>query len=375
LDFSRPGSAFGRTGIAIVVALVLSLASVLPASAQQRALNLLAWADYVDPKVLADFTAKTGINVVYDTYDSNDAALNRLQGKAADFDVVIISGQVLAQAVKAGQLKPFTAAQSATFSMLWPEVSERLKVHDPGNRHALTYSWGTVGLGINRKKIQERLGATAPINTWDIVLKPDIAMRLKDCGIAMPDSPDDIVPVALVQTGARADSREPRDQQKAFDALMRVRGTVRKFHASDHINGLASGDICVAVSSSIDVMQARKQAEDARNGVEISHVIPREGAPLWFDVLAMPAGAINQEAASLFIAFMSEPAIAARTADFLNAATGSKAAIALTTQGLRETPGLVPDEATFKKLYAVPQLEGQARQNLLRQWQRVKTGK
>lgn len=375
MDLSRPGLAFRRASRAIVAALLLSFAAALPAQAQQRVLNLLAWADYVDPKVLADFTLKTGITVVYDTYDSNDAALNRLQGKAADFDVVIISGQVLAQAIRVGRLKPFTPVQSAAFSALWPEVSERLKVHDPGNRHAVTYSWGTVGLGINLKKVQERLGATAPVNTWDIVLKPDIAARLKDCGIAMPDSPDDIVPVAMVQTGSRPDSREPRDLQKALDALTRMRGTVRKYHASDHINGLASGDTCVAVSSSIDVMQARKQVEDTRNNVEIRHVIPREGAPLWFDVLAIPAGAINQDAAVLFIAFLSEPAIAARTADFLNVATGSKAGIALTTQGFRETPGLVPDEATFKKLYAVPQAEGQARQNLLRQWQRVKTGK
>lgn len=368
-------SGFGRKGIALAAALALVGISTLPASAQQRVLNLLAWADYVDPKILADFTARTGITVVYDTYDSNDAALNRLQGRTADFDVVIISGQVLAQAVKAGRLKPFTPAQSATFNALWPDVSERLRVHDPGNRHALTYSWGTVGLGINLKKLQERLGAAAQVNSWDLVLKPEIAMRLKDCGIAMPDSPDDIVPVTLVQTGARPDSREPRDLQRTFDALMRVRAMVRKFHPSDHINGLASGDICVAVSSSIDVMQARKQAEDARNGVEIRHVIPREGAPLWFDVLAMPAGGANQEASNLFIEFMSQPAIQARTADFLTAATGSKAAIPLTMPATRETPGIVPDEAIFKKLYAVPQMEGQARQNLLRQWQRVKTGK
>jgi putrescine transport system substrate-binding protein len=362
-------------GTAFITAGLLLIATALPASAQQRVLSLLAWADYVDPRILADFTAKTGINVVYDTYESNDAALERLQGKAADFDVVIISGQVLAQAIRAGRLKPFTPEQSATFSAMWPEVSERLKIHDPGNRHAATYSWGTVGLGINLKKVQERLGASAAINTWELVLKPDIAMRLKDCGITLPDGPDEIVPVTLVQTGARPDSREPRDQQKAFDALMRVRGIVRKFHTSDHINGLASGDTCVAVSSSIDVMQARKQAEDARNGVEVRYVIPREGAPLWFDVLAIPTGALHQEAASLFIDFLSQPAIAARTADFLNAATGSKAGMALSLPVTRDTPGLLPDEPIFRKLYAVQQADGPARQNLLRQWQRFKTGK
>lgn len=345
------------------------------AGAQPVQLNLLAWADYVDPRILTEFTARTGIGVVYDSYDSNDAALKRLMAKPGDLDVVIVSGPVLAQAARAGRLRPFAPEQASAFRNLWPEIADRLKAHDPSGRHGLTYAWGTVGLGLNPRKLQERLGATAPVNTWDLVLKPETAARLKDCGIALPDGPDDIQAIALAQTGARPDSREARDQQKAVDALMRMRGSVRTFHATDHINGLATGDLCVAVGSSLDVMQARKRAEEARNGVDIRFVIPREGAPVWFDVLAVPADTRQAEAAEQFVRFLAEPAVAARTADFLTAATGNRAALDMISRETREIPGLFPDEATLRKLYAVVPLEGQARQALLRQWQRVRTGK
>lgn len=369
----KPGR---RRNCALLLALIAaSHACPHSAGAQSRELNLLAWADYVDPKILSEFTAKTGISVVYDTYDSNEAALKRLLTTSSDHDVVIIGGAAFAQAIKAGRLRPFSLEQSGIFRNLWPDLSDRLRAHDPTGRHGVTYSWGTIGLGVNPKKLQERLGASFAANSWDLVLKPDIAAKLKDCGIALPDGPDDILAIALTQTGSKPDSREARDQQKAIDALMRVRTSIRSFHASAHINGLATGEICVAVSSSLDAMQARKRADEARNAVEVRYVVPREGAPLWFDVLAVTADSPHADAADQFVNFLSQPAIAARTAEFLSAAPGSKAALDRIPRATRDISSLFPDDTTFRKLYAAMPLEGQARQTLLRQWQRVRIGK
>jgi putrescine transport system substrate-binding protein len=350
-------------------------ASPLPATAQSKQLNLLAWADYVDPKILTEFTAATGIAVIYETYDSNETAVKRLLPRPSDHDVVILASPVLAQAIKAGRLKSFSAEQSTSFRNLWPEVADRLKAYDPTGRYGVTYSWGTIGLGVNPKKLQERLGPSIAVNSWDLVLKPDIAAKLKDCGIALPDTPDDILAIALTQTGSKPDSREVRDQQKAIDALIRVRPSIRSFHGSGHINGLATGELCVAVGSSLDVMQARKRAGEVKNGVEIRYVVPREGAPLWFDALAITADSTRADAADQFVSFLSQPAIAARTADFLLAAPGTKAALDQIQRETRELAGLFPDETAFRKLYAAVPPEGQARQTLLRQWQRVRTGK
>lgn len=370
-----------RPVLLLVVALGLLRASDVSAQqlqappAPDRTINLLAWADYLDPKVIAEFSALTGITVVQDSYESNAAALERLARQGSGYDLAILSGNALASAVRAGLLQKLPATAAERYRALWPDLADRLKLNDPGNQHGVAYIWGTLGIGLNLRKVRERLGPAQAINTWDLLLRPDIAARLKDCGIAFPETPDDFVPAVAVWAGGRSDLREARDQQKAADALMRVRQHVRKFHDSDHVNGLATGELCIAVSSSLDAMQAARRAEDARNGVEITYVVPREGAPLWFDVLALPGGSARSDLAVSFIDFLARPDIAARNAEMVLAASGTRAASALMRPELRAQAGLFPDEATFRRLYLVPLLDEGSRRAVQRLWQRVRTGR
>ena len=147
-------------------------------------LNLLGWSDYIDPRILTAFTAKTGIEIVYDTYPTTNAALERLQSQPTGFDLIILAGQALPQAIRTELIQPLPRDRIEKYRAAWPEATERLKALDAGNRHAAIYSWGTFGLAINQKKIQERLGPAAAINSWDMLFKPEFSAKLKDCGIA-----------------------------------------------------------------------------------------------------------------------------------------------------------------------------------------------
>jgi putrescine transport system substrate-binding protein len=234
--------------------------------------------------------------------------------------------------------------------------------------------WGTTGIGLNLRKVRERLG-TQPLNTWDIVLKPELATRLKDCGIQVLDAPEDVLPNVLNFLGLSPDSKKPEDLQRAGDAMFRVRGVVQKFHSSEYINALANGDICMAVGYSGDVIQAKKRAEEAKNGVEIAYYIPREGALMWFDSIAIPADAKHVAEAHAFIDFLMRPQVAAANANFVAYASGNLAAKPLVKPELLNDPSVYPDETTFKRLFTNTAYDDRAQRQVTRLWTRVKTGR
>lgn len=361
--------------IRLLVSLVLGLGLATAAAAQERVVNVYNWSDYVDPKALDEFTKTTGIKVVYDTYDNNEIVETKLLAGKSGYDIVVPSGPFLQRLIGAKIFQKLDKSKLPNLANQWPDITQRLAVFDAGNQYAVNYMWGTTGIGINTKRVREILGNEMPLNTWDLVMKPEIASKLKACGIYMLDSPEDLFPGILAYLGLNPDSKRNEDLTKAGDALFRVRGNVQKFHSSEYINALANGDICVAVGYSGDMIQARKRAEEAKNGVEISYIIPREGALMWFDNFAIPADAKNVAEAHEFINFMLKPEIAAMNTNFVSYASGNLAAKQFVKPEILNDPGIYPDEATFKRLFTNTAYDERSQRTVTRLWTRVKTGR
>jgi putrescine transport system substrate-binding protein len=360
---------------AAFASLFVSLAAATGALAQsERVVNVYNWSDYIDPQVIEGFTTETGIKVVYDTYDNNEIVETKLLAGKSGYDIVVPSGPFLQRLIAAKVFQKLDKAKIPNLTHMWPEVQQRLAVYDPGNQHAVNYMWGTTGIGINVKKVRERLG-DVPLNTWDLVMRPELASKLKGCGIYMLDSPEDLFPGILSYLGLNPDSKRIDDLNKAGEALFRVRGNVQKFHSSEYINALANGDICVAVGYSGDVMQAKKRAEEAKNDVEIQYIIPREGALMWFDSMAIPADAKNVAEAHEFINFMMRPQIAAANTNFVSYASGNVSAKEFVDPAILGNPGIYPDEATFKRLFTNTAYDERTQRTVTRLWTRVKTGR
>ena len=357
-----------------LAALALGLSLATAALAQERVVTVYNWSDYIDPKVLENFTKETGIRVTYDTYDNNEIVETKLLAGQSGYDVVVPSGPFLQRLIKANVFQKLDKAKLPNLANAWPEVAQRLAAFDPGNQYAVNYMWGTTGVGVNVKKVRERLG-DMPLNTWDIVLKPELIGKLKDCGVQILDAPEDVFPGVLNALGLNPDSKRQEDLQRAGDALFRIRGAVQKFHSSEYINALANGDICLAVGYSGDVLQARRRAEEAKNGVEIAYLIPREGALMWFDSFAIPADAKNVAEAYAFIDYMMRPQVAAANTNFVSYASGNLAAKQFVKPDILNNPGIYPDEATFKRLFTNTAYDERAQRLVTRLWTRVKTGR
>ena len=344
------------------------------AGAQERVVNVYNWNDYVDPAVLDEFTKATGIKVVYDLYDNNEIIETKLLAGNSGYDIVVPSGSFLFRMGQAKLFHPIDRSKLTNAGNIWPEVDKRLQAYDPGNRFGINYMWGTVGIGLNVAKVKARLG-DMPLNSWDLAFKPDVVAKLKDCGVHMLDAPEDIIPAAMNYLGLPGGSTRVADWQKAADHLMKIRTTVQKFHSSEYINALANGDICMVVGYSGDILQARKRAAEAKNGVEISYVIPKEGAQMWFDSMAIPADAKNKTEALAFIDFMLRADVAAKNTNVVSYATGNLPAKKDVKPEIANDPGVYPDAATFQRLFTNTPLDERTQRTVTRLWTRVKTGK
>jgi len=356
---------------------LISIAAVLAATtamAQEKTVNVYNWNDYIDPKVLEDFTAETGIKVVYDTYDNNEIVETKMLTGKSGYDIVVPSGPFLQRLIQANVFEKLDKARLPNLKHIWGDVAKKLTVYDPGNTYAVNYMWGTTGIGVNVAKVKERLG-DMPLNSWDLVLKPQVVEKLKDCGVYMLDAPEDVFPGTLRYLGLEPSSKKPEDITKAADHLMKVRGAVRKFHSSEYINALASGDICVAIGYSGDVLQARRRAEEANNGVKIDYLIPKEGALMWFDSFVIPADAPNKDNAYAFLNYMLRPEVAAKNSNMVSYASGNLAAKAEIKKDILDNPNIYPDAATFARLFTNTAYDEKVQKVVTRQWTRVKTGK
>jgi putrescine transport system substrate-binding protein len=359
--------------------LIVAAGFSAPSIGQTRTVNVYNWSDYIDPTVIEAFTNETGITVKYDTFDSNDTLETKLLAGRSGYDLVVPTGYFLERQIKAGVFQPLDKSKLPNIGNVWPEIARRLATYDPGNRYAVNYMWGTTGIGYNVKKAREVLEIRGPIAdamaSWDIVFKSENLAKFKNCGVHMLDSADDILPAALKYLGLNPDSTAAADLEKAAELMMKIKPSVRKFHSSEYLNALASGEICLVVGWSGDVKQAQKRAAEANAGVEVGYAIPQGGAQMWFDNLAIPKDAPNPAEAHAFIDFLLRPEVAAKNSNFLSYANGNLASQRLIDKAVIEDRTIYPDAATLASLYIITARDPRTTRLINRLWTRIKTGR
>jgi putrescine transport system substrate-binding protein len=365
---------------AFAVPLLSLLAAGLasPSLAQERTVNVYNWSDYVEPTVVGSFTKDTGIKVKYDTFDANETLETKLLAGKSGYDVVVPTGYFLERQIKAGVFQKLDKSKLTNIGNVWPDIAKRLATYDPGNQYAVNYMWGTVGIGYNVKKAKEVLGISGPIGdamaNWDIVFKPEQLAKFKGCGVHMLDSADDVLPAALHYLGLDPNTKQQADLEKAADLVTKVRPNVAKFHSSEYLNALASGEICLVLGWSGDVKQAQKRAAEAKGGIEVGYAIPRGGAQMFFDNFAIPKDAPHAAEAHAFIDYMLRADIAAKNSNFLGYANGNLASQKLMDKAVLDDKTVYPDEATLASLYVVTARDQRVTRLANRLWTKIKTG-
>jgi putrescine transport system substrate-binding protein len=343
------------------------------AGAEPKVLNVYNWSDYIDPAVIEAFQDETGIAVSYDVFDSNEVLETKLLTGKSGYDVVVPSAYFLERQIQAGVFRKLDRVLLPNLGNIDPALQARVAAHDPGNEHAVIYMWGTTGIGFDAGKIAAIM-PDAPTDSWNLVFDPAVVSRFKDCGVSFLDDPTDMVGTVLLWLGKDPNSQSEDDLKLAEEALLKVRPYIRTIHSSQYIEDLANGEVCIAVGYSGDVLQARDRAAEAGKDIDIRFTIPREGALMWFDTLAIPTDARHPGNAHAFIDFLMRPEVAAANSNFVNYATANLAGLDQVNEDLRNDPGIYPTPEVKARLQPNLAKSAEFTRSLNRAWTRFVTG-
>lgn len=350
----------------------LALSCAMPSlHAEEKTLRLYNWADYFAEDTLSKFTAETGIKVIYDVMDGSETLEAKMLAGGSGYDLIFPGDTVAERLMRAGSLQPLDQSKLTALNDVEPGLQKLRATYEHSTKATVPYTWGTIGPTYNAEQIAKRV-PDAPVNSLDMLFKPELASKFADCGISMIDSPDEVLAVVLNYLGRDPRSAKPADLAAASDMLMKVRPYIRKFQ-SQPVTDLVNGNLCLSLGYSGDMTQAQRTSDGAGKHTRFQYRIPREGTTVWMDTMAIPVDAQHPEYAYAFINFVMRPENMAAISNFTGYPTSNAKARPDVDAEMRNNPDIYLDEATYARLIPgkdIPQADMRAR---MRTWTKFKT--
>jgi len=342
-------------------------------STDDNVVNFFTWNDFLAPDTIAKFERKTGIKVKMAYFDSNETLESRVLTGHSGFDVVVPTEVYLQRQIQSGVYQVLDKKRLPNLANLDPEIMARLAVNDPDNAHAIVYAWGTAGLGFNPKMVAAAM-PSIPIDSWRLVFDPAFAAKLAKCGINLIDEPTYVIRIVLKYLGRNPNTPTAQDLADAQAQLLKIRPYIRNIDSSVYTEALANGDICIAVGFNGDVVQARKRAHEANNGITISYVIPKEGSMIWFDTLAIPKDAPHPENAHALLNYLMDPEVIAAVTNSTGFANANAAATPLVNPSIASDTAVYPTREEQARLFVQGVDSPEQSRAITRLWQKFKSG-
>ena len=341
---------------------------------EPKVVNVLNWSDYIAEDTIANFEKETGIKVTYDVFDSNEVLEAKLMTGKSGYDVVVPSLTFLARQIDAGVFMPLDKSKIPNYANMDPQIQALIAQNDKDNTHSANYLWGTTGIAYNEDMLKARLGADAPVDDWKLIFDPQYISKMTDCGVYILDTPSEILPIALLYLGEQPNSFDPAVIQKGVDLMLKIRPHITQFHSSQVIDALANGDACLAIAWSGDVLQAANRAEEAGKGVKVGYSIPKQGAPMWFDMMAIPKDAEHPNNAHVFINYILKAEVMAGIQNYVEYASANAAAKPLVNPDIVNDHRIYPTPEVQATLFSLAVIPPEVDRIFNRAWTTIKTG-
>ena len=357
-------------------------------AADPKVLNIYNWSDYIAEDTIKNFEKETGIKVRYDTYDNNEILHAKLVAGKTGYDIVVPGSHFAKTQIEGGLLQKLDRSKLSNWGNLDKGLLDQLAKLDPGNAHLVDWLWGYVTVGININKVKAALGdLPMPENAWSLLFDPKYASKLKSCGVSVLDSASEVLPAALLYLGKPAYSREAADYAEAGKLLKSIRPFVTKFSSSGYIEDMAGGATCLVMGFSGDINIARSRAVEAASDTKskskakpkapvlIEALVPKTGATLFFDTMAIPKDAKNVENAHLFINYILRPEVHASLTNKVFYANPNAASLKFVQKEVAENKSIFLDAEATKTMVAPDVLPQDLRRVQTRTFTSFKAGK
>lgn len=335
--------------------------------------NLATFGGEIAPETLPSFTSETGITVNYESYDLNQVLETRLLAGTTGFDVVVPSNNFVEGQIEAGVYQKLDKTKLPNLKHLDPAMLKQLEHNDPANQYAVPYLWGSDSLGYDVAKVEAALGGPAP-DSWALLFDPRNAAKLARCGIIVPDVPWIMISQALLYLGRDPSSERPEDLAAAMATLQAIRPYVRDFITATVTQQLVDGQACIAIGPNSEFRAAQQLARETGRNLDIRYVIPREGAILWMDVLAIPVDAPHPENAHRLINYLLRPDVIAKVTESTGLANANLSSAPLVAAELRTDPLVYPDTASMPRLHMIKSHSDEYSRQQNREFTRFRTG-
>ena len=357
----------------LVLAALLAATMIPGARAEDKVLNFYNWTDYMDPHAIERFEKTFGVHVTSDTYDSLETLEGKMLAGHSGYDIIVPTAEpTFSRLIAAGALQPLDKAKIPNLAGEDPALLTRVATSDPGNKFGAIYLWGTIGLGEIASKIKA-LFPDAPLDSWDLLLKPENAKKLAACGITMMDSATDVIPSVLKYLHHDPSSTNAKDLAEVEKTLMAIRPYIRTFASGGAVEALAAGQTCLVLDYSGDVIQASARAAEAKRDA-VTYVAPKEFTQLWFDMLAVPKDAPHPELAMQFINFILQPDVIAGVTNVVHYPNAVPASRDKVDAAVSHDPNVYPDAAALGRSFTVAAVSQAAIRLRTRMWERFKAG-
>ena len=345
-------------------------ASNLPAT---HDLNIYNWSNYVDESTVEDFEEKNELNLTYTTYENNEELEAKMLTGKSGYDLGVPGVAFLPRQIKAGAYQKIDKSLIPNYKNIDPAMLKLLEEADPqATEYAVPYFSGVNTLAITAKG-REILGNKLPENEWDLMFKPEYTNKLKQCGIALWDTPSEMFPIVLKYLGKDPKGSNPEDIKAAAEVIKAIRPDIKRYSPSI-IDELARGDICLAAGNGGDLNMAKARSEEAGSKVGIEVLTPK-GMGFWVESWVIPKDAKNVANAHKYINYTLEPEVAAKNAAAVTFAPASLPARDKLDPKLVATRSIFPNAEDVANGFVMPQMDNEAKKLTTNLWQKIKVGK
>jgi len=357
--------------LCLIPTLLVSTANCVYAQ-DSKEVNIWNWSYNIGENTVSDFEKETGLKTNYVEYDSNELQETRLLAGNTGFDAAIVVSYNVPRMAKAGALQKIDHSKIPNWVKQNKARLEKLATIDPNNDYAYPYIEISIGIGYNKQKVAEVMGPDFKFESWNDLFDPKNSEKLKKCGIAVIDSPIEVISAVQHYLKKNPRSEKAADYEEARAILTSLAANTSYFQSNRYVTDIASGEICVAIGYSGDFIQARHLAQHGKIKYDVDYVVPKEGSIMWFDSWTVPKGAKNLDNAMTWFNWLLDPKNASKLSDEIGYIMPVDDAMKNLSEELKANSSILLSEEKLKTMYFMEETSQKTSKIVSNVWNKMK---